>query len=65
MLPPEPLERTLRAVEDLADGDEVVLLVNGHPEPLLFLLEDGGFTWDETVRADGTHELRIRRAPQP
>ncbi len=60
--PPEPLELTLRAVEALATGEALTLLVNCHPEPLLFLLEENGFAWQETVRADGTHEIHIRRA---
>ena len=62
MLPPEPLERTLRALEDLPDDEELVLLVGCHPEPLLFILDDSGYTWQETVRPDGTHELVIRKA---
>ena len=63
MQPPEPLERTLAALEDLAVGDELTLLVNHRPEPLLFLLEDAGFVWQEAVLKGGTYELRIRHAP--
>jgi hypothetical protein len=62
LMPPEPLELTLRALEGLAAGEELTLLVNCHPEPLFFLLEDNACTWQETVRVDGTHEIRIRRA---
>lgn len=62
LAPPEPLELTLRALEGLAAGEELTLLVNCHPEPLLFMLEDNGCVWHEEVRADGTHEIRIRRA---
>jgi uncharacterized protein (DUF2249 family) len=60
--PPEPLERTLRALETLPDEEELILLVGCHPEPLLFILEDSGYGWRETVHADGTHELVIRKA---
>jgi hypothetical protein len=60
--PPEPLEQTLRALETLPDEGELILLVGCHPEPLLFILEDSGYGWSETVHPDGTHELVIRKA---
>lgn len=63
MIPPEPLERTLQAVQDLRDGDTLTLLVYCHPQPLLFILEDEGYQWRETLRSDGTHELTISRPP--
>ncbi|MBS0614632.1 MAG: sulfurtransferase TusA family protein [Proteobacteria bacterium] len=64
LLPPEPLERTLQALETLPDTEELRLLVACHPEPLLFILEDNGYDWQETVHADGTHELVIRKTPR-
>lgn len=65
MLPPEPLERTLLALANLPEGEPLTLLVNCHPEPLLFLLDDYGFECEEVVHPDGTHELTIRRARPP
>lgn len=61
LMPPEPLERTLRALETLPVGEELTLLVNHHPEPLLFLLQDLDCTCEEVMRPDGTHQLTIRR----
>ncbi len=61
MLPPEPLERTLEALDSLPEGESLTLLVACHPEPLLFILQDHGFAWEETVRQDGTHQLVIRK----
>lgn len=62
MQPPEPLERTLTALDSLSAGGEVVVLLYCHPNPLLNILKNNGFAWQEDVRDDGTHEIRIRRA---
>lgn len=61
LLPPEPMLRTLRALEDLQAGEQLTLLVGCHPEPLLFILQDNGYDWQETEHPDGTHELVIRK----
>lgn len=60
--PPEPLERALEALDLLADGDELVLLLYCQPQPLFKVLRTNGFAWQETVLDDGTHEIRIRKA---
>lgn len=62
MQPPEPLERTLAALDRLSMGDEVLLKVFCHPRPLFDILHKHGFVWLETIREDGTHEVRIRHA---
>lgn len=62
MQPPEPLERTLAALEDLGEGDELVLLLYCQPRPLLAILRRDGFEWVESLQPDGTCEFRIRRA---
>jgi len=61
MTPPEPLERTLTALDTLVEGEELLLLVYCHPKPLLDILNRSGFAWQEVVRDDGTHEIRIHR----
>lgn len=60
--PPEPLERALTALDTLADGDELVLLLYCQPQPLFNILRQNGYSWQETVQDDGTHEIRIRKA---
>ncbi|MDP2170843.1 MAG: DUF2249 domain-containing protein [Rhodocyclaceae bacterium] len=60
--PPEPLEQTLAALDSLPADGELVLLVYCHPVPLLNVLRNNGFVWQETVRDDGTHEISIRHA---
>jgi uncharacterized protein (DUF2249 family) len=60
--PPEPLEQTLAALDTLPADGELLLLVYCHPVPLFNVLRNNGFVWEEAVRADGTHEIRIRHA---
>ena len=60
--PPEPMERTLETLDQLPDGDEVLLLLYCQPHPLFNILRNNGYVWTEEVRADGTREIRIRKA---
>jgi tRNA 2-thiouridine synthesizing protein A len=61
--PPEPMERTLEALDTLAEGDDVLLLLYCQPHPLFNILRNNGYAWSEDVRADGTREIRIRKQP--
>lgn len=61
LMPPEPLERTLAALESLAEGEELLLLLYCRPKPLLDILNRNGYEWRESVRDDGTHEIQIHR----
>jgi len=61
MEPPEPLERTLQALDELAEGDDLLLLLHCQPHPLYTLLEQRGCEWSDVLRADGTREVRISR----
>lgn len=61
MLPPEPMEATLAALDQLAADDEVLLLLYCRPHPLFNILRSEGCVWTERVRDDGTFEIRIRR----
>ncbi|KAF0164740.1 MAG: hypothetical protein FD157_1904 [Rhodocyclaceae bacterium] len=61
MQPPEPMERTLEALDTLGEGDEVLLLLYCQPHPLFSILRQNGYTWSEESRADGTREIRIRK----
>lgn len=62
LLPPEPLELALSALDTLAPEDELVMLLYCRPQPLFSILRQNGYTWVETVQDDGTHEIRIRKA---
>ena len=61
--PPEPMERTLEALDTLAEGDDVLLLLYCQPHPLFSILRNNGYAWTEEVRAEGTREIRIRKLP--
>ncbi len=63
MQPPEPMERTLEALETLAADDELLLLLYCQPHPLFGILRRHGYTWSDELRADGTREIRIRKLP--
>lgn len=61
MQPPEPLEKTLGALDSLPADGELLLLLYCQPHPLFNVLRNNGFTWQEHIADDGTHEIRIRR----
>ena len=63
MEPPEPMVRTLEALDTLADGDDLLLLLYCQPHPLFTILSRHGYTWSDELRADGTREIRIRKLP--
>lgn len=60
--PPEPLERALDALDALAPDAELCLLLYCSPQPLFNILRQNGYSWQETVQGDGTHEIRIRKS---
>jgi uncharacterized protein (DUF2249 family) len=62
LLPPEPLELALTALDTLPDGEELLLQLYCTPHPLFQILRRYGYSWQEEVLGDGTHEIRIRRA---
>lgn len=62
LVPPEPLELTLAALDTLSAGAEILLLLEREPWPLYGILERNGFTHCTTLRADGAYEIRIRHA---
>ena len=61
MQPPEPLERTMDALDKLADGDDLLLLLYCQPHPLFNILKNNGYAWTENVLPEGTREIRIRK----
>ena len=61
MQPPEPMERTLEALDTLAEGDDLLLLLYCQPHPLFNVLRQNGYAWSDELRADGTREIRIHK----
>jgi uncharacterized protein (DUF2249 family) len=60
--PPEPLELTLAALDELPPGEHVLLLLNCSPGPLFNFLRRNGYRWTETMSDDGTNFIRIEHA---
>lgn len=63
MTPPEPLVKTLAALDGLGPEDEVIVILNCYPTPLFSALEQNGFIWEEINRENGELEIHIRCAP--
>ncbi|TAH44867.1 MAG: DUF2249 domain-containing protein [Betaproteobacteria bacterium] len=59
--PPEPFERAMEALTALPAGDELTLLLDRMPYPLLRLLDRDGYRHEDAVRDDGVVEIRITR----
>ena len=60
--PPEPMARTLTALDDLAPGGEIVLLVTREPTPLYGVLARNGCSHRTEFQADGSVAVHIRLA---
>ena len=53
--PPEPMERVLDALDALADGDELRVLLAREPHPLYGVLARMGYRWRTEWLDDGCH----------
>ncbi|SBT03731.1 conserved hypothetical protein [Candidatus Accumulibacter aalborgensis] len=62
--PPEPMVRTMEALEHLGAEATLVLLLPREPYPLYRALEINGFSWQTARRPDGTVEILIRHQRQ-
>lgn len=62
LLPPEPLELTLAALDDLASDGEIVLLLYREPFPLYQILQQNGYAHRTEFHDDGTVAIHIRHA---
>lgn len=60
--PPEPMELTLAALDDLAEGDELILLLYREPYPLYGILRENGYVHRTESRDDGTFAIHISHA---
>ena len=61
LLPPEPLELTLTALDTLPQGEEVIVLLYCEPHPLYGILEQNGYSHRTERQPDGTVEVRIKK----
>ncbi|HRD94414.1 MAG TPA: DUF2249 domain-containing protein [Accumulibacter sp.] len=58
--PPEPMVRTLEALDTLARSEKLLVLLPREPYPLYRALELNGFAWQTERRPDGTVAVLIR-----
>lgn len=65
MLPPEPLERALAALDLLECDDVLILILNQQPHPLLRILGSNGFKWAEAEEESGGWRYHICKECQP
>ena len=61
LLPPEPMELTLTALDTLPEGEELLLLLYVEPHPLYAILDRNGYAYRSQRRDDGTVEIRIKK----
>ena len=59
MEPPEPFVQTLSALDAVAPGQRVLLLLGREPFPLYRALELNGCSWQTEQMADGSTEVLI------
>lgn len=59
--PPEPFVLAMEAIDTLAPGDELRLLLFREPFPLYKVLAEHGFEHRTDLKPDGTFEILIRK----
>ncbi|CAM5297253.1 DUF2249 domain-containing protein [Thauera mechernichensis] len=59
--PPQPFERAMEAIADLAPGSSFTLLIDRMPHPLLRMLDRDGYRHEANFRDDGAIEILIGR----
>ncbi|MEF8698033.1 MAG: DUF2249 domain-containing protein [Candidatus Accumulibacter sp. UW26] len=58
--PPEPMLRTMAALDQIGPAQTLLVLLPREPYPLYRALEINGFSWQTRYRPDGTVEVLIR-----
>ena len=64
MEPPEPMVRSMEALDQLGADERLLVLLPREPFPLYRALEINGFSWQTQRRPDGTVEVLIQRRQQ-
>ena len=60
---PEPFERVVDALSELALGDRLTLIINQEPRPLYRFLERNRYAYSAESFADGRFEIVIWELP--
>lgn len=61
--PPEPFERVVEALTELALGDQMKLIIHQEPRPLYRFLERNRYAYKTESFADGRFEILIWELP--
>ena len=61
LLPPEPMELTLAALDTLEPGQDLLLLLHCEPQPLYSILKRNGYRYRSEIRQDGTNAITISK----
>ncbi len=61
MEPPEPFVATMDALDAMAPGGKLLLILNREPHPLYRALHKQGYAYQTEVTADWTFEILIWR----
>ncbi len=62
LLPPEPFENIMRALQQLPADETLQVLIHREPFPLYEALQAGGYRWQTTGLEDGSFRILITRA---
>jgi uncharacterized protein (DUF2249 family) len=62
LVPPEPMERVLDALDVLGPQQQLRMLIDREPRPLYRILERNGFRYRAELRDDGLFEILIGHA---
>lgn len=62
--PPEPLERVLATLDELGDGDRLLLKIDCRPVPLFRILDRNGYVHEERPGSDSLLEITISKRPK-
>ncbi len=65
LMPPEPLNLTLEALDTLPPDGEVLLLLYREPGPLYDILRRNGYVHRTETGGDGEFAIHIRHATAP
>ena len=65
LLPPEPFENIIRALQTLPAGESLQVHIHREPFPLYEMLRDNGYAWQTAALAGGDFEILITRDSLP
>jgi uncharacterized protein (DUF2249 family) len=62
LMPPEPLERVMDALDQLTPANRIVMLIDREPVPLYRILERNGYAYRAIAQDSGMYRVEITLA---